>query len=177
MKVILQRDIPKVGRGGDIVVVKDGYARNYLFPRTFAVAASGSALKEHIARAAREKERDGRLLASAQADADKIADLTITVTAKVGGGSKLYGSITAQDVADAILRERGLTVDKRRIGLADPIRSLGQYTVPVRVHSEMTVNVTVDVATDEELERRKKVAAAEAAAAAVAAAAAEAAAE
>jgi large subunit ribosomal protein L9 len=168
MKVILQRDIPKVGKGGEIVTVADGYARNYLFPRDFAVPAAGGALKEHKAREAREKERSAGLLAGAQKDAGKLEGLTLTILAKVGSGTKLYGSITAQDIADEVQKQTGVKVDKRRVGLADPIKTLGSYTIPVRLHSDVSVQVPVLVTTPEELERRK---AQEAAAAAAAAAA------
>lgn len=169
MKVILQRDIPKLGKGGDIVNVADGYARNYLFPRQYAVAASGGALKAHAARLEREKEKSAKLAEEAKAHAGKLEGLSLILLGKVGGGTKLYGSITAQDVAEAIARESGVTVDKRRVGLVDPIKNLGLYTVPVRLHSDIVVPVKVEVTTEEELERRKAQAAAEAAAAEAAA--------
>src|SRR5689334_4502516 len=131
MKVILQRDVPKLGRMGEVVNVAGGYARNFLFPRQFAIAATGGAMKEHAARAAREKERGAKTLSDAQSGAGKLQDLVLTLTAKVGSGTKLYGSITAQDVAEAIAKERGVAVDKRRVGLVDPIKTLGTYTIPV----------------------------------------------
>ena len=172
MKVILQRDIPKLGKGGDIVNVADGFARNYLFPRQYAVAATGGALKEHNARAAREKEKGARSLQDAQVHASRLEGLSLTLIGKVGSGTKLYGSITAQDVAEAIARKQGVEVDKRRVGLADPIKNLGSYVVPVRLHSDITISVQVEVLTEEECERREKQAAVAAAAAAEAAAAA-----
>src|SRR5438876_556813 len=144
MKVILQRDVPKVGKGGDIVAVADGYARNYLFPRSYAVPATGGALKEHTARADREKQRSAKLLDRAQSDADKLAGLSLVVIGKVAAGStKLYGSITAQDVAEKIEKETGVAIDKRRVGLVDPIKTLGDYRVPVRLHNDVTVPVGV----------------------------------
>jgi large subunit ribosomal protein L9 len=161
MKVILQRDIPKVGKGGDIVNVADGYARNYLFPRQYAVSASGGALKEHTARAQHEKSRSAGLLKSAEADAAKLEGKTLIIMSKVGTGTKLYGSITAQDVTDAIQKDLGVTVDKRRVGVVDPIKSLGEYNVPVRLHTDVSVNVKVLVTTEEDLARRKAQAAAE----------------
>lgn len=176
MKVILQRDIPKVGKGGDIVTVKDGYARNYLFPRLYAVAATGGALREHEARAKREAEREARNVGQAKAGAEKMQDLTLTIIGKVGTGTKLYGSITAGDLAEAIQKECGVAVDRRRIGLADPIKNLGIYTVPIRLHTDYVVSVKVDVVSPEELERRRIQAAKEAEAARVAAEAAAAAA-
>ena len=102
MKVILQRDIPKVGKHGEVVNVADGYARNYLFPRQLAVSASGGALKAHQARMDRDKEKTAKQLGDAQSHAERLQDLTLTIIGKVGTGTKLYGSITAQDVADAI---------------------------------------------------------------------------
>jgi large subunit ribosomal protein L9 len=155
MKVILQRDVPKLGKDGEIVNVADGYARNYLFPRRFAVSATGGALKEYQARSSREKERGAKLLKEAETGAGKLDGLVITVVGKVGSGTKLYGSITAQDVVDAIQKERGVAVDKRRVGLADPIKTLGTYSVPVRLHSDVSTSVTVEVMTEEQIERRK----------------------
>lgn len=168
MKVILQRDIPKVGRHGEVVNVADGYARNYLFPRQLAVSASGGALKAHQSRVDRDKEKTARLLDDAQGHAEKMQDLTLTIIGKVGAGTKLYGAITAQDIADAILREKGVAVDKRRVGLVDPIKTLGSYNVPVRLHSDVSVPVTVDVVTEEQLEIRRRQAEAAAAQAAAA---------
>lgn len=178
MKVILQQDIPKVGRGGDIVNVADGYARNFLFPRKYAVAATGGALKEHQSRASYEKTKSAGLLKGAEAAGEKINGKTITILTKVGSGTKLYGSVTSQDVADAVGKETGVTVDKRRVALVDPIKTLGEYRIPVRLHSDVTVNVNVLVTTEEELAKRQaaeavaaaKAAEAEAAAAAKAAA-------
>ena len=154
MKVILQRDIPKLGKTGDIVPVKDGFARNYLLPRSLAVAATGGAMKDHNARQARERERGTKMLSGAQGDADKLGGLVLTIIGKVGSGTKMYGSVTAQDVSDAILKERGITVDKRRVGLVDPIKTLGSYTIPVRLHSDITIPVTLEVLTEEEIQRR-----------------------
>lgn len=169
MKVILQRDVPKLGRDGEIVNVADGYARNYLLPRQIAVAATGGALKSYKAREEREKEREAGKRDSARTDAEKLEGLTLVILGKVGTGTKLYGSITAADVADAIKTEKGVTVDKRRVGLVDPIKTLGTYTVPVRLHSDVSVPVVVEVMTETDLQKRKAREASEAAAAAEAA--------
>jgi large subunit ribosomal protein L9 len=174
MKVILQRDVPKLGKGGDIVTVADGYARNYLFPRAYAVSATGGALREHSARVEREKTRSANQLQSAQADAEKLQGLSLIIIGKANPGStKLYGSITAQDVADQIAKESGVTVDKRRVGLVDPIKQLGDFRVPVRLHNDVTVTVPVAVLTEEGLAKRRAAEAAAAEAAARAAAEAE----
>lgn len=169
MKVIFQRDIPKVAKSGDIKDVADGYARNYLFPRGFALAATGGALKEHNSRLEREKNRDARMLSSAQSDAQTLEGLSLTILAKVGNGTKLYGSITPQDLVDEIKKKSGVTVDKRRVGLADPIRILGSYNIPVRLHSEVNVSIALDVLTQEQLDKRIAAEAAAVAAAQVAA--------
>jgi large subunit ribosomal protein L9 len=171
MKVILQRDVPKLGKGGDIVTVADGYARNYLLPRAYAVSATGGALREHSARVEREKTRSANQLQSAQADAEKLQGLSLVIIGKANPGStKLYGSITAQDVADQIAKETGVTVDKRRVGLVDPIKQLGDFRVGVRLHNDVTVSVPVAVLTEEGLEKRRAAEAAAAEAAARAAA-------
>jgi large subunit ribosomal protein L9 len=160
MKVILQRDVPKVGKGGEMVNVADGFARNYLLPRGHAVAASGGALKELMARASHEKHKEEKLRGKAVEDASRLEGLALILIGKVGAGTKLYGSITAQDVAEGIHKETGVTIDKRRVGLVDPIKNLGVFHVPVRLHGDVTVSVTVDVTTEDDLERRKVQAAA-----------------
>jgi large subunit ribosomal protein L9 len=171
MKVILQRDVPKLGKGGDIVTVADGYARNYLLPRAYAVTATGGALREHTARADREKSRNANRLQTAQAEAEKLQALNLVIIGKANPGStKLYGSITSQDVADQIAKETGVVVDKRRVGLLDPIKQLGDYKVPVRLHNDVSVTVPVAVLTEEGLAKRKAAEAAAAEAAARAAA-------
>jgi large subunit ribosomal protein L9 len=175
MKVILQRDIPKLGKGGDIVNVADGYYRNYLAPRSYAVSATGGALRQHTARVEHEKSRTANLLHSAQADASKLENYNITIIGKANTGStKLYGSITVQDIADTIAKETGVTVDKRRVGLLDPIKNLGDYTVSVRLHNDVSISIPVAVLTEEQLEKRKIQEAAAAEAAKLAAAKAEA---
>lgn len=154
MKVILQRDVPKVGKGGEIVNVADGYARNYLFPRKYAVPATGGFLKEHQSRAQHDKAREAKLHQVAETAAGKLEGLTVIIKGKVGSGTKLYGSITAQDVAEAVKEATGVEVDKRRVGLVDPIKTLGVYPIPVRLASDISVTIQVDVTTEQELERR-----------------------
>src|SRR5438552_1417235 len=152
MKVILQRDIPKVGRHGDIVNVADGYARNYLFPRQLAVSETDGQRKAHQTRMDFEKQRGAKQLGDAEMQADKLRSVTLLLVGKVGSGTKLYGSITAQDVADALQKETEVAIDKRRIGLVDPIKTLGAYTVPVRLLSDLTVPITVEVVTEDQVE-------------------------
>ena len=146
MKVILQKDVTKVGREGEIVLVSDGFARNYLLPRALAVEAAGGALKSLQMRNALEERKAEKLLAHAQAAHTALDGKTVTITAKAGTGERLYGSITSADVAAAVKASTGITVDKRKVQLMDPIKALGTFTVPIKLHREIAVTVTVQVA-------------------------------
>ncbi len=178
MKVILTRDVPKVGKDGEIVSVADGYARNYLFPRQLAVVAKGAAMKQHENRLAREASRGAQQLASAQQNAEKLRGQTFQILAKASPRStRLFGSVTEADVAEIIQQTIGVDVDKRKISLIDPIKLTGVYELTAKLHNEVIVPFTVDVVTPEQLEAREKAriaaeekAAREAAAAAAAAA-------
>src|SRR5437016_1136008 len=122
MKVILTRDVPKVGRDGEIVTVADGYARNYLFPRQLALVAKGTAMKQHENRLAREEARGAQMLTSAQQNAEKLRDQHFQIMAKASPRSnRLFGAVTEADVAQTIQKTLGIEVDKRRISLIDPI--------------------------------------------------------
>jgi len=145
MKVILLQDIKDSGKQGDVIAVSDGYARNYLFPRKLAVAAEGGALKNLEIKKAIEERRGEKIIQQAEKDKAVIAGKDVTIQARTGNG-KLYGRITAQDIADAIGRDLGVKLDKRKINLADPIKQLGQYEVPVKLHRDIVVNVKVNVA-------------------------------
>src|SRR5581483_11903726 len=157
MKVILTRDVPKVGKDGEIVSVADGYARNYLFPRQLAVVAKGAAMKQHENRIAREIAKGAQQLTSAQQNAEKLRDKTFQILAKASPKStRLFGSITEADVAEAIQKEIGIEVDKRKISLIDPIKLTGVYELTVKLHPDVVVPFTVDVATPEQLEARER---------------------
>ena len=122
MKVILTRDVPKVGRDGEIVTVADGYARNYLFPRQLALVAKGDVMKQHVNRIAREEAKVAALLSTAQENGEKLRDQKFQIMGKASPKStRLFGSVTEADVADAIHKTLGIEVDKRRISLIDPI--------------------------------------------------------
>ncbi len=145
MNVILQKDVTKVGREGEVVVVSDGYARNYLLPRGLAVSASGGALKNLEARHAAEERKSEALLAQAQKDHAALEGKTVKIIGKAGAGDRLYGSITSGDIAEALKSELGVSVDKRRVLLLDPIRAIGTFHVDVKLHKDITVPVTVSV--------------------------------
>lgn len=145
MKVILQQDIEKVGKEGEVLTVADGYARNYLLPRKLAIEAVGGALKNVQMKQALEERRGEKLKAQADQSAAQLEGKTVTITARAGAGDRLYGSITSQDIADAIQQNLGVTVDKRKVHLQDPIKAMGTFTVPVKLHREVSVPLTVQV--------------------------------
>ena len=143
MRVLLLRDHDKLGKAGDIKNVADGYARNFLLPRGLAVLATAGALKqaETIRRA--EEKRRAKLFAEAQAVANQLTGTTLIFHALASEAGKLYGSITAGDIAEAVQREKGIELDKRRIELREPLRSLGTHTVSVRLAAELVPSLTV----------------------------------
>jgi large subunit ribosomal protein L9 len=142
MNVILREDIEHVGRAGEIVTVKDGYARNFLIPRGLAVAATTGNQRQVAAERERRAARHAADRTSAEGLAQQLGDVSLTFTMKAGEGEKLFGSITAADIA-AKLIELGHEIDKRRVELAEPIKLVGIYKVPVRldagVHAEVRV--------------------------------------
>jgi large subunit ribosomal protein L9 len=144
MKVILTGDVEKLGKSGDLKDVTDGYARNFLIPRSLAVPAAGGAYRawQHDV-ASREVKRQ-REREDAEVAAQRIASTTLTLGVKVGEGGKLYGSIGAKDIADALGR-RGIEVDRHRVDLEEPLKTLGTYKVAVRMLAGLTPEVTVVV--------------------------------
>lgn len=157
MKVILTRDVPKVGKDGEIVLVADGYARNYLFPRQLAVVAKGAAVKEHAKRIEREVAKGVALLSEAQHNAETINGREFQILAKANlRSTRLFGAVTEADVAEAIAKETGVTVDKRKIALIDPIKMTGRYELTARLHPDVTTSFAVDVVTPEQLDTREK---------------------
>jgi large subunit ribosomal protein L9 len=144
MEVILREDVKSLGRAGEMVRVKPGYARNYLLPQGLAFEATEGNKK----RIAAETKARGVRLQAERADAEKVAAslgaVSLTLTGKAGEEGKLFGSITAQDIAEALGRA-GHTVDRRRIELDHPIKTLGEHTVTVRVHPDVNAEVRVSV--------------------------------
>jgi large subunit ribosomal protein L9 len=144
MEVILRQDVASLGKAGELVKVKPGYARNYLLPHGLAYEATAGN-KQRIA--AESKARTARIAAErqeAEAQAARLNGVSLTLTRKAGEGDRLFGSITAQDLADALVAQ-GQTVDKRRIELEHPIKTVGQHTIPVRLHQDVTAEVRLTV--------------------------------
>jgi large subunit ribosomal protein L9 len=144
VKVILTQDIAKLGKSGEMKVVADGYATNYLIPRNLAVPAAGGAYRAWQHDIASREEKRKREREEAEIAATRISSTTLTMGVKVGEGGKLYGSITTKDIADALGR-RGITIDRHKIELEEPLKTLGTYKVAIKVFSGMTPEVTVVV--------------------------------
>jgi large subunit ribosomal protein L9 len=144
MKVILKQDVEKLGKAGDIVKVAPGYGRNYLIPRQFAAAATPGNIKVIEIEKLAHARRDHREKQSAALLAQEIVKLTLTIRQKTGEGGSLYGSVTALDIAEA-LNNHKIEIDKRKIHLDEPIKAIGEYQVPIRLHREVTVPVKVVV--------------------------------
>jgi len=144
MKVILTGDVEKLGKSGDLKDVTDGYARNFLIPRKLAVPAAGGAYRAWQHDVASREDKRKREREDAEIAAQRIASTTLTLGVKVGEGGKLYGSIGAKDIADALGR-RGIEVDRHRVDLEEPLKTLGTYKVAVRMLAGLTPEVTVVV--------------------------------
>ena len=155
MEVILREHVDNLGRRGEIVKVADGYARNYLLPRKLALLATEGNKKQI------ERERvkfDAKELEEkkvADAVADRLKAIEISIARKVGETEALYGSVTSGDIAEALVA-KGFDIEKRRLTLHEPIKKLGEFEIPVRLHREVTVNVKVRVVPEGEAEKAKK---------------------
>ena len=144
MKVILTQDVAKLGKSGELKTVADGYATNFLIPQGVAVPAAGGAFRAWQHDIASREDKRKRDREDAEIAATRIASTTLTMGVKVGEGGKLFGSITAKDIADALAR-RGIEVDRHKIDLEEPLKSLGTYKVAIKVAAGMTPEVTVVV--------------------------------
>ena len=149
MKVVLTQEVKWLGHAGQIKEVADGYARNYLLPKGLATVATAGAVKEVEQRQVAEKKRQDKLDEEMLSVGKRLDGTNITVRAKVGEGGKLYGSITSQDVADALESQASQTVDKRRIEIEEPIRHVGSYKIPVKLSKNVTANVNLTVEGEE----------------------------
>lgn len=146
MKVILRNDVNNLGKRGDVVDVADGFARNYLMPRGLAMkASSGAVAQGAVMRRARDV-KDAAARAAAEDVARRLVPAVIHVGARAGTEGKLFGSVTAADIADAVLQQTGVEIDRRKLHLEHPIRELGTHLVPMKLHADVEFPVTVEVA-------------------------------
>lgn len=145
MKVVLLKDVKNIGKRDDIVTVSDGYARNFLFPQKLAVEATPGALKEIERKRAAQSAREAESLAEAKSKAEALKNKVITLPVKCGEKGRLYGSVTAAEVAEALEKQHGVTVDKRKIDIGDPIREVGMRTISIWLYSGVTTPMKLDV--------------------------------
>ena len=145
MKVILLQDVRGKGKKGQMIEVSDGYARNYMLPRKMAIEATADAVNTMRMNDKATQERIAREKAEAMETAKKLREMTVTVTAKGGGNGRLFGSITNQEIADALKAKTGIALDKRKIVIADAIKNVGTYTVTCKLGYEITAPLTVKI--------------------------------
>ncbi len=145
MKVILLQDVRNLGKAGEVADVAEGYARNFLFPRGLAAEATEGNMKNLKIKKDAEAGRAHRMLTQAQKAARILDGKTLTISAPAGKGTKLFGSVTAKDIAEKIAADLGVSVDKRKVELEEPIKSLGTYKVTIRLHPEVTAKMNVDI--------------------------------
>ena len=145
MKVILTADVKGVGKKQEIVNVSDGYARNFLFPRKLAMDATPGAAKELEKKQAAERARETERRLAAEKKASSLRGKVVTVVAKCGSQGRLYGSVTGAEIAQALNEQHGVDVDKRKIDLAEPIRTVGETEVVVKLYPEISAKMTVRV--------------------------------
>lgn len=143
-QVLLREDIDKLGARGEIVRVKAGYARNYLLPRNLAVEATANNVRQIEGERAALAKREAKERGTAELQAGQLGKLTLKFERKVGEAGVLYGSVTSMDIAHA-LAEQGYEIDRRKIALREPIKRFGNYTVPVRLHRDVNVDLPVSV--------------------------------
>lgn len=144
MQVILREDVDKLGKIGDTVKVKDGYARNYLIPMKKAIEATPKNLRalEHAKKMVSDRLR--RLKKEAATVADRLKTISVVIKAKAGEEGKLFGAVTSMDIAEAV-RAQGIEIDRRKIILDEPIKRLGEYTVQVKLHADVAADIKVSV--------------------------------
>jgi large subunit ribosomal protein L9 len=145
MKVILKQTVPNVGKEGQVVKVKDGFARNFLFPRGMAVVADKAQTKVLEARNARLEKQLSETKDAAAAVAEKLGGKHVRIEVRSGANGRLFGAVTAQDIADAIKQQIGQDVDKKAVGILQPIKQLGHFGIEIDLHRHVDCKVTVDV--------------------------------
>ena len=145
MKVILLQDVKGKGKKGQMLEVSDGYARNFMLPKKLAIEATPDAINTMRMNDKATQERIAKEKAEALDTGKKLREMTVTVTAKGGGNGRLFGSVTNQEIADALAKQSGIKLDKRKIVIADPIKNVGSYTVTCKLGYEISAPLTVKI--------------------------------
>ena len=145
MKVILLQDVKGKGKKGQMLEISDGYARNFLLPKKLAIEATPDAINTMRMNDKAAAEKAAKERAEAVEISRQLREMTVVVTAKGGGAGKLFGSVTSQEIADALKAKSGIAIDKRKIVLSDPIKNVGTYTVQCKLGYEITAPLTVKI--------------------------------
>lgn len=146
MKVLLRADVSDVGKKGDIVDVADGFGRNYLVPKGLAITATAGVTAQAAAMRRSRDLKDAKDRGAAEEVAKALVPTVITITAKAGAEGKLFGSVTVADVAEAVASQTGIELDRRKLHIADAIKTLGTHTIAAKLHPEVEFPITVEVA-------------------------------
>lgn len=147
MKVILQQEVKKLGKKGEVIEVSEGYARNYLLPQKLAVPATAINVNSATQQKDAEIRKTKRMLDEARLHAAQLGKLEVKIVVKIGEGGRMFGSVTSKDVADALLHQHGVELDKRKLELKDTIKALGTYPVTIKLHPEVSTQIQVQVTT------------------------------
>jgi large subunit ribosomal protein L9 len=145
MRIVLRSDVVNVGKRGDICDVSDGFARNFLLPKGHAIMATDGVVAQAASMRKARDIKDARDREAAETVARKLVPAVIRIPARAGAEGRLFGSVTVADVVDAVTTQTGVALDRRRLHLDEPIKSLGTHEVPVKLHSEVEFRVTVEV--------------------------------
>ncbi|AJQ30052.1 50S ribosomal protein L9 [Pelosinus fermentans] len=145
MKVILQQEVKKLGKKGDIIEVSEGYARNYLLAQKLAIPATASNVNQASQQKASEERKQQRALDEANLLAAQMSKVEVTIGVKMGEGGKLFGSVASKDIADALHAQHKIEMDKRKIDLKDAIKALGTYPVSIKLHPEISAKIQVHI--------------------------------
>ena len=145
MRIVLRDDVDNLGKKGDLVDVADGYARNFLVPRGLALKASAGSQKQADAMRRNREVRESREREAAQALAAQFEGRTITIKARAGGEGRLFGSVTAVDIAEAVQKQTGAEIDRRKLTLEEPLKEIGGADVSVRLHPDVVATIHVEV--------------------------------
>ena len=145
MKMILLQDVKSVGKKGDLVNVSEGYAKNFLLPKKLAVEATKSNLNDYDLKQKAEAKRKQEELEKAQETAKALEDKVVTIKVKTGGNGKLFGSVTNKEVAEEIIKQTKLDIDKKKVSIGDPIKMLGERTAVFKLHPKVTEDFTIKI--------------------------------
>jgi large subunit ribosomal protein L9 len=147
VKLVLRTDVAQVGKKGEIVEVADGFGRNFLLPKGLAFAASGAVEAQAAAMRRSRDVRDAHERSAAEQIAMTLAAKVVTISARAGAEGKLFGSVTTTEIAEALLAQTGIEIDRRKLHLDEPIKSLGTHLVPAKLHAEVEFSINVEVVT------------------------------